>query len=34
VMHFSNTLHDTDVKGAAFCRHCQDQWQKRRQAGR
>jgi archaemetzincin len=22
VMHFSNTLHDTDVKGAAFCAHC------------
>jgi archaemetzincin len=24
VMHFSNTLHDTDVKGPAFCRRCQD----------
>ncbi|MCS7177809.1 MAG: archaemetzincin family Zn-dependent metalloprotease [Anaerolineae bacterium] len=22
VMHFSNTLHDTDVKGAAFCSRC------------
>jgi archaemetzincin len=32
VTHFSNTLHDTDVKGAAFCRRCQDQWQKRNQA--
>lgn len=34
VMHFSNTLHDTDVKDAAFCRRCQDRWQKRSQAGR
>jgi archaemetzincin len=34
VMHFSNILHDTDVKGAAFCRCCQDRWQKRSQAGR
>jgi archaemetzincin len=24
VMHFSNTLHDTDVKGSAFCRRCRD----------
>ncbi len=23
VMHFSNTLHDTDVKGATFCMRCQ-----------
>lgn len=23
VMHFSNTLRDTDVKGASFCRRCQ-----------
>ena len=23
VMHFSNSLHDTDVKGAAFCPRCQ-----------
>lgn len=23
VMHFSNTLHDTDVKGATFCPRCQ-----------
>ncbi len=22
VMHFSNTLHDTDVKGASFCSRC------------
>ena len=22
VMHFSNTLHDTDVKGMNFCSHC------------
>ena len=28
VMHFSNILHDTDVKGPAFCRRCQDRWQK------
>jgi archaemetzincin len=34
VMHFSNTLHDTDVKGAIFCQRCQDRWQKRSQAGR
>ncbi|GIK38930.1 MAG: peptidase [Chloroflexota bacterium] len=34
VMHFSNTLHDTDVKGAAFCQRCQDRWQKRSQARR
>jgi len=25
VMHFSNTLHDTDVKGAAFCPRCRRQ---------
>jgi archaemetzincin len=24
VMHFSNTLHDTDVKGPAFCSRCRD----------
>ncbi len=24
VMHFSNTLHDTDVKGADFCPRCRD----------
>jgi len=24
VMHFSNTLHDTDVKGARFCPRCRD----------
>lgn len=24
VMHFSNTLHDTDVKGANFCLRCRD----------
>jgi archaemetzincin len=23
VMHFSNTLHDTDVKGARFCVRCE-----------
>ncbi len=23
VMHFSNTLHDTDIKGATFCHRCQ-----------
>lgn len=34
VMHFSNTLHDTDVKGTAFCQRCQDRWQKRNQAKR
>lgn len=34
MMHFSNTLHDTDMKGAAFCRRCQDRSQKRSQAGR
>jgi archaemetzincin len=34
VMHFSNTLHDTDVKGPAFCQRCQDRWQKISQAGR
>ena len=34
VMHFSNTLHDTDVKGATFCQRCQDRWQKRSQAER
>ncbi len=34
VMHFSNTLHDTDVKDAAFCRRCQDRWQKMSQAER
>jgi archaemetzincin len=33
VMHFSNTLHDTDVKGATFCQRCQDRWPKRSQAG-
>ena len=33
VMHFSDTLHDTDVKGAAFCRQCQDRWQKMSQTG-
>ena len=25
VMHFSNSLHDTDVKGAEFCPHCRGQ---------
>ncbi len=25
VMHFSNSLHDTDVKGAEFCSRCQAQ---------
>lgn len=25
VMHFSNTLNDTDVKEAGFCRHCRQQ---------
>ncbi|MGQ9803222.1 MAG: archaemetzincin family Zn-dependent metalloprotease [Anaerolineae bacterium] len=25
VMHFSNTLHDTDVKGASFCSRCRKQ---------
>jgi archaemetzincin len=25
VMHFSNSLHDTDVKGAEFCPRCQTQ---------
>jgi archaemetzincin len=25
VMHFSNSLYDTDVKGAAFCRCCRNQ---------
>ena len=24
VMHFSNSLHDTDVKGAAFCQRCRN----------
>jgi archaemetzincin len=28
VMHFSNTLHDTDIKGFAFCRRCQDRLEK------
>jgi archaemetzincin len=28
VMHFSNTLADTDLKGAAFCKRCQDQLKK------
>jgi archaemetzincin len=32
VMHFSNTLHDTDLKGATFCRRCQDRWQQMNQA--
>lgn len=27
VMHFSNTLHDTDVKGATFCARCQQMLQ-------
>ena len=27
VMHFSNTLHDTDIKGAYFCEQCQKQLQ-------
>ncbi len=25
VMHFSNTLHDTDVKGSDYCPHCSGQ---------
>jgi archaemetzincin len=25
VMHFSNSLHDTDIKGIAFCPNCQPQ---------
>ncbi len=25
VMHFSNSLRDTDLKGKSFCRHCQAQ---------
>ncbi len=28
VMHFSNTLHDTDVKGSAFCTRCQGRLRK------
>ncbi|MGC8787072.1 MAG: archaemetzincin family Zn-dependent metalloprotease [Anaerolineae bacterium] len=26
VMHFSNSLLDTDIKGAEFCTHCQAKW--------
>ncbi|MBC7261326.1 MAG: hypothetical protein H5T63_04860, partial [Chloroflexi bacterium] len=26
VMHFSNSLLDTDIKGAEFCAHCQAKW--------
>jgi archaemetzincin len=31
VMHFSNSLHDTDVKGTGFCPRCRDRlgWQRR-----
>ena len=32
VMHFSNTLADTDVKGATFCPRCQVQLNKARKA--
>lgn len=28
VMHFSNTLHDTDIKGSAFCQRCQNRLEK------
>jgi archaemetzincin len=28
VMHFSNTLHDTDIKGSAFCKRCQTRLEK------
>ncbi len=30
VMHFSNTLHDTDIKGNEFCSRC---WERLKQAG-
>jgi archaemetzincin len=35
VMHFSNSLHDTDVKGAGFCPRCRAQmWQGTKDRGR
>jgi len=32
-MHFSNTLHHTDVKGADFCSRCRGRLEKAGEAG-